>query len=45
MGYIALCLIVPLAWAIIVAGFLNSQDKKRRAAEMSPPGSADMYEI
>jgi hypothetical protein len=44
VGYIALCLIVPLAWAISVAWFLNRQDRKRRAAE-TPPANADMYEI
>jgi len=44
MGYFALCLIVSLGWGVIVAWFLNRQDRKRRAAE-DPPASADMYEI
>ena len=44
LGYIALCVTIPLVWGILVAGFLNAQDRKRRASE-TPPISADMYEI
>lgn len=45
MAYIALCLMIPLVWGITVAWFLNARDRKRRAAEASKSGSADMYEI
>ena len=45
MRYLALCLIVPLAWGVLVAWILNAQDRKRRASDLPPPANADMYEI